>query len=287
MHELGSRAKTFGGASAGGREAGMPAAETTTACRRDERRGKCESMAHTPHSDSEPDVDAVLSRLLSNRECADALELIESLPEVTRPDWLARVWMQVGALRPLRALALAGRLVEPGLVAAVHQLLESGPPPIAIPIGTYAELEDRSKDLARRGLARDLAHCHLGLAEVAPRVDWRVAHVEHASALAEQLDDATLASLVIAYEARLDAFFGEDEDAHERVAAARAAGAAAIEPRAVALASLVAAVLTSDTAAWEQARADADALGLSASRFGLERRLSEGEADAGRDLGGA
>jgi len=242
-------------------------------------------MVQKPLSDSGPDVAIALTRLLSDHECAEALDLIESLPESHRPDWLARVWLEVGALRPLRVLV--NQLTDPELIAAVHRTLDCGPPPIAIPVGTYPDLEGAAKDLARRGLARDLAYCHLGLAEVAPRVDWRVAHVEHASALAEQLDDARLVSLVVAYEARLDAFFGEDEDAHERVVAAREAGAAVDEPRAVVIAALVHAVLTGDSDLWAQTRVEADALGLSASRFGLELRLSNGEGGAGRDDEGA
>ncbi len=242
-------------------------------------------MVQTPLSDPGTGVAADITRLLSERECAEALDAIESLPETLRPDCLARVWLVVGALRPLRTLA--NQLTDPGLIAAVKLVLDRGPTPIEIPVGTYPALEDLAKDHARRGLARDLAHCHLGLAEVAPRVDWRVAHVEHASALAEQLEDRRLASLVIAYEARLDAFFGEDEDAQERVVAAREAGAAVDEPRAVAFADLVAAVLTGDTTVWEQARAEADALGLSESRFGLEPRPSKGEGGAGRDPEGA
>jgi hypothetical protein len=242
-------------------------------------------MTHVSLSDLRPGVAADLTRLLSERECAEALEAIESLPEVSRQDWLARVWLEVGAMRPLRTLV--SQLTDPDLMAAVQLLLELGPASIAIPVGTYPDLEDRAKDLARRGLARDLAYCHLGLAEVAPRVDWRVAHVEHASALAEQLDDPRLASLVIAYEARLDAFFGEDEDAQERVVAAREAGTAVDEPRAVAIAALVSAVLVGDTAAWEQARVEADAHGLSASRFGLELRPTKGEGGAGPDPEGA
>lgn len=214
--------------------------------------------------------DALESRIKAlwrDRRPAEAFELVDQLREPT--PWLARVWMQVGSRRALVPLLpmLGGELR-----AECERFIAEGPGPIVIPTGTRAELDALARDLASRGLAHELAHCHLGLTELDLRVDERVGHLEAASALADQLGDPALKSLVCAYEGRLDAHLGEDEDARERAETAHTLGLEQREPRAIALALAVRAVLDGDTTTLEEVRPRLVALGFDPEGYGFTPR---------------
>jgi hypothetical protein len=104
-----------------------------------------------------------------------------------------------------------------------------------IPDGTYEDLASAAAGLGEQGRVHELLLHHLAMAGVAPRVDWRVLHVEHASTLALQLGDGGLRALVALFEALLATFLGEDEDAIEYAGQAKELAAGTREPRATAI----------------------------------------------------
>lgn len=227
-----------------------------------------------------------LKEVLDQGDYARALELADGLaPSMARDkaEAMARIWLGIGARRPL--LSLAEQLGEGGLLegtalaAELRSVLTHGLPMLPIPSGSFEELQARAAELGRLGQVRALAHCHLGLAGVAPRVDWRVGHLEHAAALAEQLEDPGLSSLVMAFEARMDAFLGEDDEARERVEATRQASADGSDTRAGAIVEVVAAILDRDRLAYDRAMAMAAAVGAPTLGFGLEWRDAAGAKD--------
>lgn len=215
-----------------------------------------------------------LERLLAERRPAEALACLDELADAdpgavedTAP-LLARIWMQVGSRRALRALDAP---LPPELAEARARFLASGPAPVPIPRGTREELSILAADLGARGLVHELAHVHLGLAELELRVDERLAHIEAAQTLAQQLDDPALLSLATAFQARLDLHLGEADDARDEAEAARALGLAHGEPRAALIAIAVIAALDGDLAALAEARIRLEHLGFAPDAFGLER----------------
>lgn len=231
-------------------------------------------MASTPHgSESQKGAFAMrLEQLLVERRPAEALACLDELADAdpgavgdTAP-LLAQIWMQVGSRRALRALDAP---LPPELAETRARFLASGPAPLPIPRGTREDLVALAADLGARGLAHELAHVHLGLAELELRVDERLAHIEAAQALAQQLDDPALLALATAYQARLDHHLGEADDARDEAEAARSLGLAHGEPRAALIAIAVLAALDGDLAALAEAHTRLEHLGFAADAFGL------------------
>ncbi len=173
-----------------------------------------------------------VERLLAEGRAAEALEAADGLES---SEVLARIWLLVGNVRALRALA--GSLDGP-LRARVDAVIQRGLELRPVPSGEYDALSSTLHQLAEFGLAHDLVLHHLALAEVAPRVDWRVLHVEHAATLAGQLDDPGLLALVTLFQARLAAFLGEDDEARDYALEAQSLAVSTREPRASAIAAL-------------------------------------------------
>lgn len=174
---------------------------------------------------------ADIQRLLEAGEAAEALHLAESL-SVSEPEVLARIWSLIGSPRALAPLLpkLEGQLRD-----EVARIVTDGLPQVAIPRGDYPSLEAVATRLGAQGRVHHLVLQQLALAEVAPRVDWRILHVEHAESLARELGDLGLEALVASFQARLAFALGE-EDSAELAREALALGLEAREPRATALA---------------------------------------------------
>lgn len=252
------------------RSCGLPARSATgkprgmTALERSDPATPAHDEVRAATSTSGPELAAHLEALLVARRPAEALELVDAVADPT--PYLARIWIQVGSRRALRALE--GPL-DPGLAAEHARFLESGPPPQPIPSGSRDELSALANELGARGLVHELAHCHLGLAELDLRVDERLAHIEAALALAQQLDDPALLSLATAYEARLNLHLGEADDARDQAELARSLGLAHQEPRAAVIAIAVIAALDGDGVALAEAVVRLQHLGFAPNAFGL------------------
>ncbi|MFO0745922.1 MAG: hypothetical protein U1F43_09640 [Myxococcota bacterium] len=176
-------------------------------------------------------------RALAAGDCASALGAVDAIAADDRgPDddaLEAAVWMLAGS--PRQVARLAATLTGDARAEAEAFLVDPGARDEP-PAGAYAALEALASELAAKGRVRALARLNLALADRAPRPDWRWVHVDRAAALARVLGDARLDALVLAHQALRDAEFGEDDDALELAAEALAAGEAAGEERAVALA---------------------------------------------------
>lgn len=213
-----------------------------------------------------------LEQLLAERRPADALDFLEDVADEAtetpgdRSSYLVRIWMQVGSRRALRALDAP---LPPELAETRARFLASGPAPLPIPRGTREDLVTLAADLGARGLAHELAHVHLGLAELELRVDERLAHIEAAQALAQQLDDPALLALATAYQARLDHHLGEADDARDEAEAARSLGLVHGEPRAALIAIAVLAALDNDLVGLAEAHTRLEQLGFAPDAFGL------------------
>ena len=227
---------------------------------------------------SEPLDDALaaeLERLIAERRPADALDLLDPMGGFRKIDtlerpflapWLVQIWIQVGSYRGLRAIEAP---LPPELAEARQRFLADGPTPVPIPRGTLAEVRAIATDAGVRGLVRELAHAHLGLAEFDLRVDERLAHIECAEALAAELEDSALRSLALAYRARLDLHLGELDDARDEAEDARELGLAHAEPRAAVIGIAVLAALDNDRVALAEAHTRLAQLGFAPDAFGL------------------
>jgi|GEM_PF-2703256 len=167
---------------------------------------------------------------LTERRPAAALELLDvvesGLSEADSRAIRQAIWAQAGSLRALAALDESDGELSP---LGAHAVTVT---PVgldaALETGAFAEVDLPRLDpdalvlvrdaAAHAGRAADLARAQLALAETAERVDLRVGLVEAAQALAHALGDRVLTALVEVFLARLDADFGEAEDAVERVA---------------------------------------------------------------------
>jgi hypothetical protein len=154
---------------------------------------------------------ALVERALDEGDAAHALRWIDELPAAEQPDWLVDVWILAGSPRAVRQVLPAVR--DSARRARAERFLADPPPIAPLHAASYEVLTELAARHAANGLASALACAHLGLAELAPRSDWRALHVEHASSLASGLDDPRLSALVAAFEARLDADFGDAEEA--------------------------------------------------------------------------
>lgn len=152
-----------------------------------------------------------LMHQIAQRDFVKALEIAdESGSEVA----LVQVWRAMAARR---ALALGLETWGPEASELAQAYLEQAPP-VYLPMqGDYAELEALARTLGARGDAVELTRCQLGLADAVTRIDVRVGHVEAAAMLADQLGEAGLQLLCMAYLARLDVALGEDDDAEARI----------------------------------------------------------------------
>ncbi|MFT7583339.1 MAG: hypothetical protein ACI9MR_005026, partial [Myxococcota bacterium] len=124
---------------------------------------------------------------------SDAEALLSMLDDATRQS----PWVAFGAVR--------------------HETL------VAPKLTTYQSLKDLKARLGELGHAGLLAHTHLLMAQVSPRVDFRVTHVEHAGSLFEALGDARSHTLAAAWEAQVEAELGELEGAEDLALQAREA----------------------------------------------------------------
>lgn len=154
---------------------------------------------------------ALVERALDAGDAAHALRWIDELPAAEQPDWMVEVWILAGSPRAVRQTLPA--VLDPVRRARAERFLAAPPPIAPLRAESYEDLTALAARHAANGLASALACAHLGLAELAPRSDWRALHVEHASSLASGLDDPRLSALVCAFEARLDADFGDAEEA--------------------------------------------------------------------------
>ncbi len=163
---------------------------------------------------------------LARRCPADALQALDGL-EGEDAEAVRRLrieaWRQVGSVRGLARLGVSREEAAFG---------EGEIPCAAAP----EALSDALAQAGRDGRAGDAARLHLALADGAARVDLRFGHVEAAAALAEVLDDPRLRLLVEAFEARLDADVGDDEDAIARAEAVLADATPEASPLACCLA---------------------------------------------------
>jgi hypothetical protein len=177
------------------------------------------------------------------------------LPETLRAAALACVWFEAGSVRGIAGLGPLGDWraeapAFPGLAAALEAVMphpdtvsdilaKSAFPERDWPRAEAAALELMRDAASRAGRAAELVRVHLALSEHAPRVDTRVGLVEAAESIAHVLDDRVLHLLVQAFFARVDADFGEDDDARQRVDAVLADPAIDDAPRARAVALAV------------------------------------------------
>lgn len=189
---------------------------------------KLSDIAHAPTRIASDGL-ARLRLALSERRPAAALTALDALESQLSPGdvWAIyrTIWAQAGSLRALAGLgACPGELGELGAFAALH-----APPGIeeALERGAFGEVDLPRLDpdalalvrdsAANAGRAAELCRAQLALAECAERVDQRVGLVEAVQAIAQTLDDRVLSALVEVFLARLDADFGDAEDAVERV----------------------------------------------------------------------
>jgi hypothetical protein len=206
--------------------------------------------------DALPTPEARLVRALDEARPAAALELIDAadLPPEAVTAATAAVWVLAGSVRGLTGLAARGelpvaaggaigdalaRLLSRRALALEDVVAAEAFPEADLPRGDPDALPLVQAAAANAGRAADLVRAHLALAEHAARVDLRVGHVEAAEVLARTLGDRRLRALVDAFLARLDADFGEAEDAVERAAEVLSAVTPAEAPRATAFALMV------------------------------------------------
>ncbi len=203
--------------------------------------------------DALPTPEARLLRALAEGRPAAALDLVDEAglgPDAARVA-TAAVWVLAGSVRGLVGLGPLVGAAEGPFGAALQRALgrvggaledivaAEAFPEVDLPRADPDALPLVQATAANAGRAADLVRAHLALAEHAPRVDLRVGHVEAAEVLARTLGDRRLRALVDAVLARLDADFGEAEDAVERAADVLAAVTPVEAPRATALALMV------------------------------------------------